>query len=158
MTSSDESDRARTVLIRTLQAAYPHANVPRGPYERTADKLIADAAQSAYNRAILEQGLADLDALAGGDFAGLNKADGYRILKRVESTAFFGYVRRFTTVALYDDPEVWQALGYQGSSFDKGGYLHRGFNDLDWLPEPRITRYEGPVEFVPIAPSAKTGA
>jgi hypothetical protein len=24
----------------------------------------------------------------------------------------------------------------EGPSFDKGGYLHRGFNDLDWLPDP----------------------
>jgi hypothetical protein len=27
-------------------------------------------------------------------------------------------------------------LGYEGRSFAKGGYLQRGFNDLDWLPEP----------------------
>jgi hypothetical protein len=26
-------------------------------------------------------------------------------------------------------------LGYEGPSFDKGGYLERGFNDLDWLPD-----------------------
>jgi hypothetical protein len=156
MTSSQETDRGRQVLIRALQAAYPHANVPRGPYERTADKLIADAAGNPFNQTTLEQGLADLDALADGDFVGLNNADGYKILKRVENTAFFGYVRRFATVNLYDDPETWAALGYEGSSFDKGGYLTRGFNDLDWLPEPRITAYEGPVKFVPI--KTKTGA
>lgn len=156
MTSTQDDDRARQVLIRTLQAAYPHANVPRGPYERTADKLIADAAGNPFNQTILAQGLADLDALAGGDFVGLSNADGYTLLKRIENTPFFGYVRRFTTVALYDDPETWQALGYEGSSFDKGGYLHRGFNDLDWLPEPRVTEYDGPVTFVPI--KTKTGA
>ena len=41
-----------------------------------------------------------------------------------------------TVVALYDDHEVWDLLGYEGSSFEKGGYLHRGFDDLDWLPRP----------------------
>ena len=51
---------------------------------------------------------------------------------------------------LYDDPEVWAALGCEGSSFDKGGYINRGFNDLDWLPEPRIEEYDGPVKFEPI--------
>lgn len=156
MTSTQDTDRARQVLIRMLQAAYPHANVPRGPYERTADKLIADAAGNPFNRSTLEQGLADLDALADGDFVGLSTAEGYTILKRIESTAFFGYVRRFATVNLYDDPETWAALGYEGSSFDKGGYVGRGFNDLDWLPEPRITEYDGPVTFVPI--KTKTGA
>lgn len=156
MSSTQDTDRARQVLIRALQAAFPHANVPRGPYERTADKLIADAAGNPFNQTALAQGLADLDALADGDFVGLSNADGYTILKRVESTAFFGYVRRFATVNLYDDPETWAALGYEGSSFDKGGYLTRGFNDLDWLPEPRVTQYDGPVTFVPI--KSKTGA
>jgi hypothetical protein len=144
------------VLIRALQAAFPHANVPRGPYERTAGKLIADAAGSAYNQAILRQGLADLDTLAGGDFVGLSNDEGYQLLKGIDRTAFFGYLRRFTTVALYDDPEVWEALGYEGSSFEKGGYLHRGFNDLDWLPEPRVTLYNGPATFVPSATAANS--
>ena len=27
---------------------------------------------------------------------------------------------------LYDDHEVWEALGYEGESFSRGGYLHRG--------------------------------
>ena len=48
-----------------------------------------------------------------------------------------------TVVALYDDHEVWELLGYEGPSFDKGGYLHRGFDDLDWLPDPRIEEYDG---------------
>ncbi len=46
-------------------------------------------------------------------------------------------------VALYDDKEVWEILGYEGASYDKGGYLHRGFDDLDWLPAARITEYTG---------------
>ena len=43
-----------------------------------------------------------------------------------------------TVVALYDDHEVWELLGYEGASFDKGGYIDRGFDDLDWLPDPRV--------------------
>ena len=151
MTSIQDTDRARQVLIRALRAAFPHANMPVGPYERTADKLIADAAGSAYNQAILRQGLADLDALAGGDFVGLSNDEAYQLLKGIECTVFFGYLRLFTSVALYDDADLWQTLGYEGSSFEHGGYLHRGFNDLDWLPEPRVTLYEGPATFVPIA-------
>ena len=37
-----------------------------------------------------------------------------------------------------DDPEVWSLLGYEGPSFEHGGYLRRGFDDLDWLPDPRV--------------------
>ena len=39
-------------------------------------------------------------------------------------------------VSLYNNEEVWKAFGYQGASYRFGGYLHHGFNDLNWLPEP----------------------
>ena len=45
-------------------------------------------------------------------------------------------------MTLYSDPEVWELLGYEGPSFDKGGYIDRGFDDLDWLPDPRIEHLE----------------
>ena len=62
----------------------------------------------------------------------------------VADSPFFAIVHSTTVVALYDQPQVWDLLGYEGPSFDKGGYLHRGFDDLDWLPDPRITEYDGP--------------
>jgi hypothetical protein len=39
-------------------------------------------------------------------------------------------------VSLYGNQEVWKVFGYQGASYPFGGYLHHGFNDLTWLPEP----------------------
>jgi len=39
-------------------------------------------------------------------------------------------------VGLYADVDVTKAFGYQGPSIDQGGYLTRGFDDLDWLPDP----------------------
>jgi len=45
-------------------------------------------------------------------------------------------VRSTAVVEVYSDQRTWQLVGYEGSSFDKGGYLDRGFNDLDWLPDP----------------------
>lgn len=40
-------------------------------------------------------------------------------------------------IGLYDDLNVTQNFGYQGPSVNEGGYINRGFNDLDWLPEPK---------------------
>jgi hypothetical protein len=37
---------------------------------------------------------------------------------------------------LMNQKSVWPRLGYEGSSFEKGGYRHRGFDDIDWLPAP----------------------
>jgi len=56
----------------------------------------------------------------------------------VQHTAFFQLVRLMTVVFTYSDREVWTVLGCEGESSDKGGYVDRGFNDLDWLPDPRI--------------------
>jgi hypothetical protein len=39
-------------------------------------------------------------------------------------------------VEIYSDPQTWKLLGYEGPSFAQGGYVKRGFNDLDWLPDP----------------------
>ena len=36
---------------------------------------------------------------------------------------------------LYNDPQVWEKLGYEGPSAEQGGYLSRGFDDIDWLPK-----------------------
>ena len=63
-----------------------------------------------------EQRLADAQAIAGSDF--------------------FELVRSTAVVEIYSDPQTWAAFGYEGPSFEKGGYIDRGFNDLAWLPDP----------------------
>ena len=35
----------------------------------------------------------------------------------------------------YDNKAVWPLFGYEGSSWEKGGYLNRGFDDIDWLDQ-----------------------
>jgi hypothetical protein len=36
---------------------------------------------------------------------------------------------------LYNNKEVWPFFGYEGESFSKGGYINRGFNDINWLDQ-----------------------
>ena len=36
-------------------------------------------------------------------------------------------------VSLYNQPEVWEKFGYEGESASKGGYIKRGFDDIQWL-------------------------
>ena len=133
------TDRKARILLRLLRVAYPHPSFPDAPYERTA-KTIEDAGRTDD---VLVDGLDDLDARADGDFVGLDDDRATALLKEVAETPFFALVHSTTVVALYNDHEVWDLLGYEGASFDKGGYLHRGFDDLDWLPDPRITEYDG---------------
>lgn len=55
------------------------------------------------------------------------------ILRSVETTPFFQTLRSTMITSLYNQKEIWPLFGYEGESFSKGGYLHRGFNDIDWL-------------------------
>jgi hypothetical protein len=133
------SGAQQRTLLRLLKVAYPHPDFPDDPYERTA-KAVQDADGAAE---LLADGLDDLDEQAGGDFAGLADADATKIVEQVADGAFFKLVHSTTVVALYDDHQVWELLGYEGPSFDKGGYVGRGFDDLDWLPDPRVEEYDG---------------
>lgn len=143
LNAMEMTEEARQTLIRVLRVAFPHEQVPDGPYERTADTILTEAQNETWFRVALTQGLLSLNQLADGDFRSLDDAAALKVLRRVEGTEFFGFVRRTAVLNLYDDDEVWQALGYEGPSFDQGGYLTRGFNDLSWLPEPRIDYPEG---------------
>jgi hypothetical protein len=155
-TSSVDAD-GRQNLVRLLRAAYPHSRFPDGPYERTADAIIDQAGATLWHRLVLTEGLSSLDARAasaGGRqrFADLDDDSALTLLRGIEDAEFFVFIRSVAVVTLYDDAEVQQLLGYGGPSFEQGGYLHRGFDDLDWLPNPRIEEYDGPDQLVEVAP------
>ena len=119
----------RTLLTRMVRAMFPHERFPDGPYERTADAILAAAGEDVRLRTQLDQGLRDLQALGGPKL---------EVLRGMATTEFFEAVRAKTITTLYNDPEVWRVLGWEGESYSQGGYLERGFADLDWLPDPRI--------------------
>lgn len=151
-TGSPVTPQARRGLVALLRAAYPHATFPDGPYERTAEEILRQVDESLWHRLTLATGLESLDAAAGGDFAALDPETAYHLLVTIEDAEFFRFVRSVAVVTFYDDEEVHRLLGYEGPSYDKGGYLHRGFDDLDWLPSPRIEEYDGPDRLVEVAP------
>ncbi|WP_022883519.1 hypothetical protein [Glaciibacter superstes] len=151
LNETELTGEARSVLIRVIRVAFPHPSFPDGPYERTADTILREAENSTWFRVALTQGLLTLGHLAGGDFRDLNDEDATKVLRRIETTEFFGFIRRTTVLNLYDNEDVWEILGFEGPSFDKGGYVNRGFNDLDWLPEARIESYDGPEQLIEIA-------
>ena len=136
------SDEARLILTRIIRVAFPHPDFPDGPYERMAQKIIDASEESRWFRMALTQGLVTLDSMSDGHFLELPEDRALAVLKRVADLEFFGFIRRTTVLNLYDDPDVQATLGYEGESFSKGGYLHRGFNDLAWLPDPRIEESE----------------
>ncbi len=145
------SDRAHRLLARLLRVTYPHDSFPDGPFERTATAVQEAAALDAAQDRALVQGLEGLDRSGGGDFLALDDEAAEELLRDRADDHFFRLIRSTAVVALYDDPEVWGLLGYEGAAYAQGGYLHRGFDDLDWLPAARVEEYDGEprVELVP---------
>jgi len=128
----------RAALARMVRLMFPHPDFPDGPYERTVDAILAAGTDDVRTGAQLQQGLRELDQLADRPFTELDDARALAVLRSISGTAFFEVVRSKVILTLYDDREVHRLLGYEGPAFDQGGYLHRGFDDLDWLPEPRV--------------------
>ena len=38
-------------------------------------------------------------------------------------------------IGFYNIKAEWPLFGEEGSSWEKGGYINRGFDDIDWLPK-----------------------
>jgi hypothetical protein len=128
------SRRAMATIIAVARTLYPHDALPDDVYARVGEKL-AEAASEDFGAArAIEEGV---DGLNGGwPFAELSADARVEAIKRIEGSDFFELVRSTAVVEVYSDERTWRVVGYEGPAFNKGGYLNRGFNDLDWLPDP----------------------
>ena len=143
------STEDKKLLIKMIRDIYPHDRFPNGPYERTADDVI-NKGNTDTTRVMFSEGI---EKLKSDKYEGFNFKKATKYLKKMEKSDFFQHVRSTSVVTLYNDSEVWELLGYEGSSFEKGGYINRGFNDLDWLPEPRITEHPDLAAFLKADPT-----
>ncbi len=140
----------KELLMKMVRTLYPHDRFPDGPYIRTTEDVINKGNSSPENAVMLQEGI---DQLKSANFSKLDFDESTKYLTNMGRTAFFEHVRGTTTVTLYNDKEVWELLGYEGYSSDKGGYINRGFNDLDWLPEPRIEEHPDLAAFLSESPT-----
>jgi hypothetical protein len=122
---------AITAAARTM---YPHDALPDDVYARVGVRL-AEVAHEDFGAArTIEEGVSALN----GDrvFGELPADEQLEALKGLQGSGFFELVRSTAIVEVYSDERTWRLCGYEGPSFDKGGYINRGFDDLDWLPDP----------------------
>jgi hypothetical protein len=129
MAAVQVSEHALDTTLRVARVMFPHDRLPDIAYAKVVKALEAEAET-------VEQGVAALDDPT--PFLELDADAQLEAVRRLEGTEYFELVRSTAVVELYDNPLVWQALGYEGPSAHLGGYLHRGFDDLDWLPDPPI--------------------
>ncbi len=125
-----------TTLMKMGRTLFPHDKLPDAVYALLAKDLDAGATADSKTTALLRDGIVSLDKAAGGNFAKATAAKQLAAVKSMEATPFFAAVRGMCVSSRYDNDMAFAALGYPGSSWEKGGYITRGFQDLKWLPEP----------------------
>ncbi|MDI5936461.1 gluconate 2-dehydrogenase subunit 3 family protein [Halomonas kalidii] len=122
-------------LLRLGRDIYPHEAIEDRYYLEPLTPLLEE------QRDMIAAGLDDLDRRAraahGHAYAGIDSgAEREALLRHIQDGDFFQAVRNTLVVGLYNNPELWEPhFGFQGSSWEQGGYLNRGFDDLviDWL-------------------------
>lgn len=124
--------RALLAMARTL---FPHDMLDDGIYMAAVNGVATKMEADATNRDLVVAGLAKLDRAAGRPFVELSEQARVNVLRTMEKSDFFQLVYGETINGVYGNPAVWMQFGYEGPSAEKGGYLARGFDDIDWLPK-----------------------
>lgn len=127
------TEHQMATLLQMARDIYPH--------DRVADQYYAVAVKgydAEDKKALVEEGVAALDAAAQAaghaDYVSMGwEEDRVKLLQSMEDSGFFQTVRGGLVTGLYNQKEVWPLFGYQGESFSQGGYIDRGFDDIDWL-------------------------
>jgi hypothetical protein len=120
-------------LVSIYRTMFPHNTVPDEFYEHVVRKLDDKAAQDQDLFGFLCNGVEALNSQTGCAWTSLMEEARLQALKRVEETSFFQRLRSDFVLHFYSNPAIWPIFGYEGPSNDRGGYLHRGFNDIDWI-------------------------
>src|SRR6266404_1240476 len=127
-------------LVKVARDIYPHDFLVDGYYITAVKPWDGKAAKDPGVKSLINDGVAKLDQEANDrhkvPYAQVQwEADRVALLQRIEQTAFFHQIRGDLVVSLYNQKELWPKFGYEGSSAEHGGYIKRGFADIDWLPK-----------------------
>ncbi len=129
---------AASTMLQMARDIFPHDALDDSYYARAIEPYDQQAGEDADLHSLIEEGTAALNSRAqdrhGAAYAAIESEDDrVGLLHEIENSALFKKLRGDLVVSLYNQPEVWQRLGYEGPSASQGGYIDRGFDDLNWL-------------------------
>jgi len=127
-------------LVKVARDIYPHDMLVDSYYITAVKPWDAKAAKDPATKSLIADGISRLDQDARErhqvPYAEVPwEADRVALLRGIEHSDFFKTVRGDLIVSLYNQKELWPKFGYEGSSAEHGGYIKRGFSDIDWLPK-----------------------
>jgi len=128
-----DAHTAETLLVMARQL-FPHDRLGDQYYIAVVEAIDKQAANDAVLRKLVADGVAELDGARGIAWVQLSNGARNVVLKNMERSKFFTTVRTATISNLYTNPLVYRFFGFEGSPVEHLGYLHRGFDDIGWLP------------------------
>ena len=128
---AQSGDGPGSVMLRLARLMFPH--------DRVADEVFAEVLDDALGATAADGSFAaTLDTAANAlpaDFMALDEATQVEALKALQDETFVGAIFFAVRLRLYNHPAAWAVMGYEGPSWQKGGYLNRGAGEIEWLPE-----------------------
>ena len=119
-------------MLAMARQLFPHDKLGDEYYWVVVESIDKDMAASPELATRIREGLAQLSKAAGGDFTAVDADKQLEAMKKLEATPFFSDMLNKTQFYFYNSKTVWPKFGYDGSSWEKGGYINRGFNDVEW--------------------------
>lgn len=120
------------MLVRMARATYPHAKLDDAIYGKVIAGLDEQAAADPALLKTLQSGAA---MLKEKKFDTLDPEAQEAALREIQDKPEFQTVRGACVTGIYNNPDVWPIFGYEGESAALGGYINRGFSDIDWLQD-----------------------
>ncbi|MFQ6004214.1 MAG: hypothetical protein ACE5OQ_01815 [Woeseia sp.] len=124
----------RHSLTQLAFRLFPHDGLDSENYAEVADQLLRRASGDGALAEMLRSGVDRLDDGRPGSWVERSEAQQIARIRDLQASDFFRLMRTTTIEHLYRNPAAWRLIGYEGSSVEYGGYVDRGFDDIDWLP------------------------
>jgi hypothetical protein len=129
--SKPEGATGGKLLAKLARLVYHHNAVDDTTYDEIANLVAADEGLAG---AIASARIA-LDSARTVDWLSLPDGEQTAMLREQQEESWFTALNTTIRTHTYNHPAVWEVIGYEGPSAHLGGYIHRGFDDIDWLPE-----------------------
>jgi hypothetical protein len=127
-------DAQGAVLAKVLYLLAPNTRFSSSQYQRQVGIVQQRMARDAGLNANISKGMEQLNSADALPFLQLTEAAQIAAMRKQVGTPFWGFISN-PAVGIYNNPDVWPLIGYEGPAFEKGGYLFRGVNDIAWLPK-----------------------
>jgi hypothetical protein len=125
----------RRAMVRMARLLYPHDAISDEVYAEVLDSALTSVANDTTFADTLRAAEDALNAQQPQAFMALDEDAQVAAMRAVEGQPFFAAIQLAVQSRLYNHPAIWALLGYEGPSFQRGGYLNQGAGVIDWLPE-----------------------